>query len=155
MSEFFHLSFDHLSFEILLFYLLIYVTVIILCLWVLLHLTAITALVKRDIWGILDGRGRSVMAKCQGRKKGTGGLLYCCVSLWLLPQRLKCITPLFKNPSRDLLCMSQYWEESSESHGEITYEFTAHLPPTPFIRDLFHIIYCNSFRCKWLSPNNQ
>ena len=54
MSKFYHFSFAHLSFKIL----LTCVMVVMLCLWVPLPLTTITALARRDSWDTLDGRGR-------------------------------------------------------------------------------------------------
>ena len=50
-----------------------------------------------------------------------------------VPQKLKCIKPLFKNPSYAPLHMSQHQEPTSECQGKIVYELTTHVPPDSFL----------------------
>ena len=74
MSKFVHLSLAHLSFKIL----LICVIVVMLCLWVPLPLTTITALARRDSWDSLDGRGwRWQSAKEEKKQKRKVIVLLC------------------------------------------------------------------------------
>lgn len=118
MSDYRHLFFTHLFFRFLVFYLLICVIIIILCLWILLYLTTITTSVKGDFWG--SGWQRVVMAKCQGKKKKEEeGFCTAVFHCDYLPQRLKCIKPLFKNTQLWSTMYVLPQEESSECCGKI------------------------------------
>ena len=121
MSKFYHFSFAHLSFKIL----LTCVMVVMLCLWVPLPLTTITALARRDSWDTLDGRGRWWPSAKEEKKQKRKVIVLLCFTVTTY-QRLKCTKHLFKNPKCYPLHMSQHQEPTSEHHEETIHKLPSH-----------------------------